>query len=152
MVKTILGALLGAILFASHGAAADPADAAREVYRQFAAAQNARDLEQVRTLLLNSPTFLWVSDGKSIWGRDAVLRRMALFQEARVWRVDPDLDRSVAVPVGADAAFLHLPLQLNLAFTSAEPEQLHFLVSVLCVETAQGWRIAALFTTTENDR
>ena len=41
----------------------------RALYQRFAAAQNARDLEQVRPLLLDSPTFLWVSDGQSFWGR-----------------------------------------------------------------------------------
>jgi len=29
------------------------------------------------------------------------------------------------------------------------PDRLRFLVSVLCVKTPAGWRIAALFTSTE---
>src|SRR5258705_13092967 len=131
-------------------AKAGPSDEARAVYRQFAAAQNMRDLETVGALLLDSPNFLWVSDGKAIWGRDAVLKRMALFQEARIWHVEPALDKSVAVAVSDNTAFLHLPLALTLAFSPGEPDQLRFLVSVLCVRTPQGWRIAALFTTTEN--
>lgn len=144
-------ALLATILVA-HQAKADPSDEARAIYRQFAAAQNLRDLEKVGSLLLDSPDFLWVSDGKSIWGHDAGLKRMALFQEARIWHVEPDLDRSVAVTVSDDAAFLHLPLALELAFSPTDPEILKFLVSVLCVRTSQGWRIAALFTTTENTK
>ncbi len=131
-------------------AKAGPSDEARAVYRQFAAAQNMRDLETVGALLLGSPNFLWVSDGKSIWGRAAVLKRMALLQEARIWHVEPDIGKAVAVAVGGDTAFLHLPLELTLAFSAAEPETLRFLVSVLCVRTAQGWRIAALFTATQN--
>ena len=118
--------------------------------RKTIAAQNMRDPEKVGSLLLDSPNFLWVSDGKSIWGHDAVLKRMALFQEARIWHVEPALERSVAVTVSDTTAFLHLPLALELAFSPAEPETLRFLVSVLCVRTSQGWRIAALFTTTEN--
>src|SRR6266403_25161 len=125
-------------------AKAGPSDEARTVYRQFAAAQNMRDLETVGALLLDSPNFLWVSDGKSIWGRDAVLKRMALFQEARIWHVKPALDKSVAVLVSDNTAFLHLPLELEISFFPAEPERLKFLVSVLCVRTSQGWRIAAL--------
>jgi ketosteroid isomerase-like protein len=142
-------ALLAAVLTAPR-AEADPSDEVRVVYRQFVAAQNVHDLEKVGSVLLDSPSFLWVSDGKAIWGRDAVLKRMALFQEARIWHVEPALDKSVTVPVSDNTAFLHLPLELAIAFSPAEPERLRFLVSVLCVRTSQGWRIAALFTTTEN--
>jgi uncharacterized protein (TIGR02246 family) len=142
-------ALLAAALTAPR-AEADPSDEVRAVYRQFVAAQNMHDLEKVGSVLLDSPSFLWVSDGKAIWGRDAVLKRMALFQEARIWHVEPALDKSVAVLVSDNTAFLHLPLELEISFFPAEPERLKFLVSVLCVRTSQGWRIAALFTTTEN--
>ncbi len=142
-------ALLAAALTAPR-AEADPSDEVRAVYRQFVAAQNMHDLEKVGSVLLDSPSFLWVSDGKAIWGRDAVLKRMALFQEARIWHVEPALDKSVAVLVSDNTAFLHLPLELEISFFPAEPERLKSLVSVLCVRTSQGWRIAALFTTTEN--
>ena len=124
--------------------------AALALYQRFAAAQNRHDLAAVGDLLLDSPRFLWVSDGKSIWGREAVLKRMALFQEARIWQVEPALDKATTVAIDEHAAFLHLPLVLSLAFTAAPPERLSFLVSVLCVETPSGWRIAALFTTTAN--
>ena len=129
-------------------AAADPATEVRALYGRFAAAQNARDLERVRPLLLDAPTFLWVSDGQSFWGPDAVLARMASFQGAEVWRVEPDIARAVAVPVSDRVAYLHLPLVLVIG-PAANPDRLRFLVSVLGVETETGWRIAALFTTTE---
>ena len=150
-MRRIVSSLIAlAAVWAMAPAHAGPVDEARALYRAFAAAQNRRDLGEVRELLLDSPQFLWVSDGKSIWGPDAVLKRMALFQEASIWHVDPDLNRAVAVTVSERTAFLHLPLELTVAFAPAKPERLRFLVSVLCVETSQGWRIAALFTTTEN--
>ena len=150
MKPAIVALAFLAAVFAAPRAKADPSEEARAVYREFATAQIMRDLEKVGSLLLDSPNFLRVSDGKAIWGRDAVLKRMALFQEARIWHVEPALDKSVAVAVSDNTAFLHLPLALTLAFSPGEPEQLRFLVSVLCVRTPQGWRIAALFTTTEN--
>jgi hypothetical protein len=146
---TTMLALL-AVCVMSTAAKASPADEVRAVYQEFAAAQNARDLAKVSLLLLDSPTFLWVSDGKSVWGREATLKRMALFQDARIWHVEPDLGKAVGVTVSDSAAFLHLPLALDLAFTPAPPERLRFLVSVLGVRTSEGWRIAALFTATEN--
>src|SRR4051812_1834473 len=56
--------------------------------------------------------------------------------------------KAVAVEVDANAGYLHLPLQLVIG-ASENPDRLHFLVSVLGVRTTQGWRIAALFTTSE---
>jgi Domain of unknown function (DUF4440) len=118
------------------------------LYQRFAEAQNARDLSRVRPLLLDRPDFLWVSDGQSFWGPDAVLARMASFQQAETWRVEPDLAKAVAVPVRDGVAHVHLPLVLVIG-SSADPDRLRFLVSLLGVETDQGWKIAALFTTAE---
>ncbi len=145
MFKLLLTCLL---LAAEPALAGGSEDAVRELYQRFAAAQNARDLERVRPLLLDSQQFLWVSDGQSFWGPDAVLARMATFQAAEVWRVEPDLGRAVAVPVADGAAYLHLPLALVIG-RGNDPDRLRFLVSLLGVETPQGWKIAALFTTSE---
>jgi hypothetical protein len=45
-------------------------------------------------------------------------------------------------------AYMHLPFVLVIG-PEAHPDHLRFLVSMLGVETGSGWRIAALFTTTE---
>jgi len=150
MKPAIVAIAMLALTAAAPAVRAGTAEDVTTLYLAFAAAQNDHDLARVRGLLLDSPQFLWVSDGKSIWGREAVLKRMALFQEARIWHVEPELERSAVVPVGSDAAYLHLPLELAIAFSPAPPERLRFLVSVLFVRTREGWRIAALFTTTEN--
>jgi hypothetical protein len=130
----------------SSPARAGSTDEIWSLYARFLEAQNARDLARVRSTLLDSPRFLWVSDGMSVWGPDALVERMGQFQRAPVWRVDPDLGQAVAVEVDQDAAYLHLPLTLMIG-SAAGPDRLRFLVSVLAVRTAQGWRIAALFTT-----
>ncbi|HEX2554338.1 MAG TPA: nuclear transport factor 2 family protein [Microvirga sp.] len=140
--------LLLAMLLGGPVLAETPAEAARRLYDRFVAAQNARDINRVRFLLDEEPTFLWVSDGQSIWGREAMLRRMASFQEAPAWRVTPDLATAQAVEVSPDAAFLHLKLELAIG-DARKPDRLPFLVSVLCRRTPGGWRIAALFTTSE---
>jgi ketosteroid isomerase-like protein len=127
---------------------ADTDDELRATYERFVAAQNARDLKRVRELLIDAPQFLWVSDGMAVWGANAMLERMASFQEAEVWRVEPDLARAVPVRVTGTTAFLHLPLTLVIG-SSPSPDRLRFLVSILCVRTAEGWRIAALFTAPE---
>jgi hypothetical protein len=144
--RTAIGAALLAAAAVVPNAKADQGDSLRTLYGQFLQAQNARDLRAVRATLLDSDQFLWVSDGRSVWGPDALVERMSLFQQAPVWRVVPDLDRAVAVPVSNQSAFLHLPLVLEIG-QEQQPSRLRFLVSVLGIETSAGWRIAALFTT-----
>jgi hypothetical protein len=148
-MKTLIAALALFIGFgaASSASAGASAEAARATYLRFAAAQNARDLDAIGALFIDGPRFLWVSDGMSFWGGASVLARMSLFQEAAIWRVEPALEEAVAVELDDKAAFLHLPLALTIGGAQA-PETFRFVVSVLCVETETGWRIAALFTTT----
>lgn len=134
--------------------AADPAMAGLDedilaTYKAFAAAQNARDLPAVRKLLIDSPKFLWVSDGMAVWGPDATLDRMALFQRSEIWEVVPALERSRVTDVAPDTALLTLPLTLRIGSRDPGPDNLRFLVNVLCVKKSEGWRIAALFTTAE---
>lgn len=148
MKRALIGLAMLTLASWASVASASPSDEVRAVYTRFAAAQNARNLDQVRAVLLDSPRFLWVSDGKTFWGRETMLERMASFQEAEVWQVEPAVDKAVAVEVGDGAAYLHLPLTLVIG-ARPSPDRLKFLVSVLCVSTPEGWRIAALFTTTE---
>jgi ketosteroid isomerase-like protein len=148
-MKSLLAAAIVALSLA-HALAvrAAPADEVRAVYEQFAAAQNARDLAKVKAFLVDSPKFLWVSDGMSFWGPDALVKRMAEFQLAEVWHVDPDLAHAAIVEVDDGATYIHMPLTLTIGL-EAKPDAIRFLVSILCVKKAEGWRIAALFTTTE---
>jgi ketosteroid isomerase-like protein len=139
---------LSVSLWSAVVAEADTASDVRTLYDQFRTAQNARDLATVKTLLIDSPQFLWVSDGKSFWGREALVKRMAEFQLSEVWRVDPDLEKAAIVEVNDRAAYLHMPLALTIGLKD-NPEVIRFLVSILCVKQAEGWRIAALFTTAE---
>ena len=127
-------------------ALAGPKEELSMLYQRFVAAQNNRDLGAVRETLWDAPEFLWVSDGMSVWGRDALVKRMSGFQKAEVWRAEPDLARSTVVVLSDQAAYLHLPLVLTIG-PGAGPGRLSFLVSVPGIETPLGCRITALFTT-----
>lgn len=124
---------------------ADQGAAIVDLYKRFSDAQNARDLAAVRGVLSARPDFLWISDGKPFWGRDAMLERMAGFQKAEVWLVEPDYASARTVMVSADSAYLHIPLVLVLG-SKDKPARLKWLVAMLCVREDQQWKIAALFT------
>ena len=143
-------AMLAALAALSVGPArAGQAEDVVALYERFAAAQNRRDVASVRSLLDSSERFLWVSNGQAFWGADTMVARMSQFQEAEVWEVRPDRSRRVFVSLGPDTAHLYQPLTLRIG-PAAGPDEIPFLVDVLCVRTADGWRIAALLTTTEN--
>jgi uncharacterized protein (TIGR02246 family) len=139
------GALL---LIGSAPAWADTAAEVLSVYRGFADAQNARDLDRIGAFFVDGPDLLWVSDGQSVWGRPDVLKRMSGFQKSAVWHVVPDLDHARVVELDPGVAMLHMPLVLEIGSATA-PDHLRFLVSILFRNQQDGWRIAALLTTTE---
>lgn len=126
-------------------AAADPQQEIRDLYAAFVTAQNLHDIDAVRPLLSDRPDFLWISDGRPVWGREAMLARMAEFQEAEVWQVEPDYAASQVILLDDDTAVFHLPL-LPVLGTKADPARLKWLVEVICQKEAAGWRIVGLYT------
>jgi ketosteroid isomerase-like protein len=119
----------------------------RAAYAAFVADQNARDPVRIGQHFIDGADLLWVSDGRSFWGREAILARMSGFQKAEVWRVEPDLDRARVVEIGAETALINLPLTLVIG-SAATPDRLPWLVSLVWVRREAGWKIAALLTTT----
>lgn len=119
-----------------------------ETYRGFAAAQNSHDLKAVGAFFTDGPEFLWVSDGQSYWGREAVLERMGLFQRAEHWEVKPGLDQARVIMLSEESGILHMPLTLEIG-SAASPSVLPFLVSIVFRRIGPEWRIAALLTTND---
>ncbi len=137
-------ALLLPLAFATP-VAADPQQDIRALYDAFVTAQNRHDIDGVRRLLSDRADFLWISDGRPVWGRDAMLDRMASFQTSEVWRVEPDYAASQVILLDADTAVFHIPLVLVLG-NAADPSRLRWLVEVICQKEPDGWRIAGLYT------
>jgi hypothetical protein len=55
--------------------AATPEEEVRAVFDRFVAAQNAHDPAAVEGLLEDAPTFLWITKGTPIWGREVAMAR-----------------------------------------------------------------------------
>lgn len=125
---------------------ADPAGEVIAAYRAFADAQNARDPARIRAAFADRPDLLWVSDGRSVFGAEAILDRMTSFQQAAVWRVEPDLPAARVIRVDDGAMLLHMPLTLVIG-GAERPDRLPWIVSILFVREGGDWKIAALLTT-----
>ena len=103
----------GLVAFCVTSAKALPEDDVRATFDQFVTAQNAHDAAAVRELLLDSPSFLWVTRGAPIWGRDAALKRFeALYQGT--WKLSPDTANLKAVMVNDMTAQIHGPITFNI--------------------------------------
>lgn len=127
---------------------ADPQQDIRVLYETFVAAQNAHDIDAVRAVLSESPDFLWITDGRPVWGREEMLTRMASFQNAEIWQVEPEYDASRVIVLDDDTAVFHVPLVLVIG-SKVDPARLKWLVEVLCQKEPAGWRIAGLFTSVD---
>src|ERR1700736_4741420 len=101
MIK-LLRVAFGLVLFLiPHIAAADATSEVKELFQRFVAAQNNRDVDAFRNLLLESTDFLWLGRGAPVWGRDAVLPNLASGCQ-RKSHVDPVLSEFKAIERGAN--------------------------------------------------
>jgi uncharacterized protein (TIGR02246 family) len=133
----------GLVAFGMTGAKALPEDDVRAVFDQFVKAQNAHDGAAVRELLLDSPSFLWVTRGAPIWGRDAALKRFETLYQG-TWKLSPDTANMKTVMVNDMTAQIHGPITFNIAPPGQPAPDALFLMNQTLVKTAAGWRIASI--------
>jgi ketosteroid isomerase-like protein len=90
-------------------------DEVSATFRQFVAAQNARDGAALTPLLRAGPAFVWVTtSGETVWGQDAALARFHTNWQSQ-WHLSPDFDALRVVEVAPDAALLHVPVMAVFA-------------------------------------
>jgi ketosteroid isomerase-like protein len=130
-------------LFFSGQAASAPEDDVKALFERFVSAQNAHDVNAVRDLLLDSPNFLWITRGTTIWGRDAAIKRFETYYQG-TWRLAPDSSTVKVIMLGDTAAQLYA----SIIFTTGAPGQPAqdgtTLVNQTLVKTPAGWRVASI--------
>ena len=90
-------------------------DEVSATFRQFVAAQNARDEAALTPLLRAGPEFLWVTTtAVTVWGRDAAMARFRTNWQGQ-WHLAPDYDALRVVEVAPDVALLHVPVMAIFA-------------------------------------
>ena len=122
-------------------ALAAPEDEVRAQFDRFVSAQNAHDIKAVGDLLLDSPTFLWITRGTPIWGREAALKRFeALYQGT--WTLDPHKDELKVTMLRDDTAQLFVPIMFSIGPAGQPAQPTRFLMNQLIVKTPSGWKTA----------
>jgi ketosteroid isomerase-like protein len=123
--------------------AAPPEDDVRATFDRFVAAQNTHDLKAVEALLLDSPQFLWVTQGTPVWGRAEALKRFeALY--AGTWHLEPESAAFRVVFAEPKVAELFVPIVFSIGPAGQPAQETRFLMNQVLVRSDSGWKIASI--------
>jgi hypothetical protein len=139
---------------ASAAAYVDPLDpiTIKEIdalYRRLIEAENRHDLAEVRTMVWDSPSTLFVAktatpaegNWAGFWGIDVVLQHFSdLYSGTFV--MEPDFSRVKTVGLTSDVAQTYAPLNITVAYAGQTPVPKPFLMIVNWVRTPSGWKMA----------
>ena len=113
------------------------------VFRKFMAAQNAHDIAIVGEIILDSPDFLWITEGAPVWGREAALLR---FKEKYrgTWVLDPQFEKVKVTSLAENVARLFAPAVFAIAPPAQIAQPRSYLITQIYVMTASGWKISTI--------
>jgi hypothetical protein len=120
------------------------------LYRNLIEAENRHDLAEVRTMLWNSPSALFVAktataaegNWAGFWGTDVVVEHLSDLYKAGPFAIDPDYDGEKVVGLSLDVAETYVPVKITIAYAGQTPLPKPFLMIVDWVRTPEGWRVA----------
>jgi len=137
-------ALAIAILTSSAPASAEPNDAeVRAFFTKFVAAQNAHDLNAVKSMLWNSPDMLFFSRGAEARGIEAATDRFKEYYEG-TWHLEPDMSKFRKATISADVVQILVPIVFTRGLPGTQPQSNTFLISQTFVHDTLGWHIASI--------
>jgi hypothetical protein len=123
--------------------AAAPQDEVRAMFERFVTAQNDHDAKAVQALLLDSPSFLWITRGTPIWGVDAAMKRFATLYQG-TWRLEPESADLKVIMLGEGVAQLYVPVMFTIGPAGHSAQPTRFLINQLLVKTASGWKVSSI--------
>src|SRR5215468_1545454 len=127
-VAALASTLIGAAK-ASPAASAyiEPLDAATvkeivRLYHKLIDAENQHDLAEVRTMVWDSPSTLFVAKTATVaegnwagfWGIDVVMQHFAEIYDAGTFRIDPDYEKEKVVGLTRDVAETYVPVRITV--------------------------------------
>lgn len=141
---TALATALPALIAATPVAAAEEVqDEAKALFDRFVAAQNAHDAAAVEATLSDAPDFLWITNGRAIWGRAAAMERFRVLYEG-TWRLKPDMAQFRVVALGSSAAQIFAPVLLTVGHPGQSDQRMRFLLSQTLRREGDEWRVASI--------
>jgi len=120
------------------------------LYRKLIEAENRHDLTEVRTMVWNSPSALFVAktatpaegNWAGFWGSDIVAEHIGDLFKAGPFTIDPDYDKEKVAGLSRDVAETYAPVKITVAYAGQTPVPKPFLMIIDWVRTPEGWRMA----------
>lgn len=140
----LLKTFLVSLLLAAGSAAASTEAEVRSTFERFVQAQNAHDAKALEALLADSPQFLWITRGMTIWGREAALQRFSKLYEG-TWKLEPDFGALRVVALGTDVAELHVPVVFTTGAAGQPPQTVRMFLNQVLVKSGGYWRVMSIF-------
>ena len=136
-LAVVLTALVG-----GHASAADESEA-RAFFTKFVAAQNAHDMDDVKSMLWDSPGMLWFGLNVETRGRDAVADRFREYYQG-TWHLEPDMSQFHVTVVSNDVMQILVPIVFTRGLPGQPSQDNKFLISQTFVHDANGWHVASI--------
>ena len=141
MLKRFL-ILVAASIFAT-AAYANMEEEVRAVFDKYITTQNAHDLKGMRSLLADSPDFLWITRGKAVWGREAALKSLEERYKG-TWKIEVDKKELRVISVSRRVAQVFAPTQLSVGEPGTEPARNRLYINLVMVKKPEGWQIVSI--------
>jgi ketosteroid isomerase-like protein len=138
----VLAALMMAALNGQASGAADEAEA-RAFFSKFVAAQNAHDVDAVKSMLWDSPGMLWFGRNVETRGRDAVADRFREYYQG-TWHLEPDMAQFHVAVISNDVMQILVPIVFTRGLPGQPSQDNKFLISQTFVHDANGWHVASI--------
>jgi ketosteroid isomerase-like protein len=144
LARTImsLAVMMMAVPGGQASAAADEAEA-RAFFTKFVAAQNAHDVDSVKSMLWDSPGMLWYGRGVETRGREAVAERFGEYYQG-TWHLEPDMSQFHVTVVSNDVMQILVPIVFTRGIPGQPSQDNKFLISQTYVSDAEGWHVASI--------
>lgn len=144
MRNVVLSLVFVAALVLGGAASADTTETdARTLFTRFVAAQNAHNVDEVKSLLWASPQMLFFSRNVATRGADAVAKRFQEYYRG-TWHLEPEMAKYQAAVISDDVVQILVPVVFTRALPGGKPQSDTFLISQTFVKTDDGWRVASI--------
>jgi hypothetical protein len=112
-------------------------------FEQFIQAQNQHDLTALNNLLDDSPDFLWITKGQTIWGKESSLKRFeSLFKGT--WTLEPDRSNLKIITLDKNSRHIYVPITFSIGEPGQEPKQIKFLMNMILINKSGTWKVSAI--------
>ena len=113
------------------------------LFEQFIKAQNQHNLTALNNLLVDSPDFIWITKGQTIWGKESALKKFENLYKG-TWNLEPDKSNLKIIILDKKTRHIYVPITFTIGELGQEPKQIKFLMNMIIVKKSGRWKVSAI--------